>query len=276
MSTMEFEDLYTDAEDYGDSDLYDESEEGDQDDLEGEESYDDSEDEESRAWRRRRRARRIALARRRQALARARARARRRTLERREPAARSTAAAIRTVDLESKVADDSIRRELAAQRSRSTRSEYATVASLAVNQFVESFNQPANVFAKAALRASPLLLLSPQSRGRGVQSVIADPRVIGGVALLGLTFLGQQRDKATIEVAGPSVLAVGDTVRFAAQVLSTAGAVIPGRVVSWETSDVAVATVTPAGDVTATGRGAVFIIAKSDGLPDKRVSLTVT
>ena len=104
---------------------------------------------------------------------------------------------------------------------------FALLQGILVLRRLPSPREQPNVFAKAALRASPLLLLSPQSRGRGVQSVIADPRVIGGVALLGLTFLGQQRDKATIEVAGPSVLAVGDTVRFAAQVLSTAGAVIP-------------------------------------------------
>ena len=182
--------------------------------LEWDES-DEGGDEESWASRRRRaRARRIALARRRQALIRARAQARGAALRRPAPvpapptSTRSTAAAIREVDLESKVAEDSLRRELGGMRRRMNRSEYAAVAGLAVNQFIESFNQPENEYARAALRFAPLLLLAPQRRGRGFESFVYDPRVMGGAAVLGITFLGQQRSRAAIVVRGKRGLPV--------------------------------------------------------------------
>jgi hypothetical protein len=189
----------------------------------------------------------------------------------------ATAAAIRTVDLESKVAEDGLRQELTAQRKRMSRSEYAAVAGLAVNQFMESFDQPENAYARAALRFAPLLLLSPQTRGSGIERFVYDPRVIGGAAVLGITFFGQQRNEARLELAGTQELAVGaKPVQFAAQVLSTRGEVLSGRAIRWESSDPAVATVDPAtGEVTAKKPGAVFITARADGVPTARTQLVV-
>jgi hypothetical protein len=287
VSTMWNEDLDTDAE-YDDA--FDEDWEGeDTDDLDGEdESYLDGEDAESRASRRRRaRARRMALARRRQALARSRAQIRARTqpgaVSRPRPTpapvrqpAPSAAAAIRSVDLEAKVADDSLRREIAAQRKRMNRSDYAAVAGLAVNQFMDSFGEPENAYLRAALRTAPLMLLDPQRRGEGVGAFVTDPRVIGGVAALGIAFLGEQQNKARIEVAAPYDVALNGQAQVVGQVLSTRGTELAGRQIQWRSSNPAIAEVDADGLVRAKGQaGAVFIIARVEGLPDKRVPIVV-
>lgn len=156
-----------------------------------------------------------------------------------------------------------------------SRSEYAAVAGLAVNQFVDSFDQPENAYARAALRFAPLLLLSPQKRATGIEGFAYDPRVIGGAAVLGITFLGEQRGKAVIEVAATSDVATDSSSQFVAQVLSTRGEVLPGRTVRWESSDPSVAEVSATGLVTGKKAGAVFIIASAEGLPTRRIPLVV-
>lgn len=157
------------------------------------------------------------------------------------------------------------------------RSEYAAVAGLAVNQFIESFNQPENEYARAALRFAPLLLLAPQRRGRGFESFVYDPRVMGGAAVLGITFLGQQRSRAAIVVAARSELpAGGPATQFSAQVLSSRGEALAGRVIRWESTDPSVATVDANGNVTPIKTGAVFIVVSAEGMPTQRVPLVVT
>lgn len=288
MSTMWTEDLDLDAE-YDDDVLDDDWDGEDADDLDWEdESYLDGEDAESRASRRRRaRSRRIAMARRRQALARSRAQTRFRTQGRvvsrprpspapvRRPA--SAVAAIRSVDLEAKVADDGLRRELAAQRNRMNRSDYTAVAGLAVNQFMDSFDQPQNAYLRALLRAAPLMLLSPQRRGDGFGAFVTDPRVIGGAAAVGIAFLGEQRDKGMLDAAAPTTeLAKGTTTHVLGQVVAANGTPVPGPTVQWDTSDSSIATVDSKGVVTAGQKsGWVFIVAKAEGLPDKRVPIFV-
>ncbi|TDC52902.1 hypothetical protein E1212_07090 [Jiangella ureilytica] len=279
MSTTWLEDLDSEAAEYDEGELYDS-----ESDLEWDEGEsDEGESEESRASRRRRaQARQLAVARR-QAQVRAQAQARARTTAVRPrpaaappaPAAR-TAAAIRAVDLDSRVAHDSLRRELALQRRRMNRSEYAAVAGLAVSQFVESFDQPQNVYARAALRFAPLLLLTPQRRGRGLEAFASDPRVIGGAAILGITVLGEQRNRASIDVAAPSQLTAKSSVQLNAQVISPRGDVLAGRTVQWTTSDPNIATVDATGKVTGVNAGAVFLIATAEGLPARRLPLVVT
>nr|WP_246401444.1 Ig-like domain-containing protein [Jiangella mangrovi] len=156
------------------------------------------------------------------------------------------------------------------------RSEYAAVAGLAVSQFVDTFDQPQNAYARAALRFAPLLLLTPQRRGRGLESFVADPRVIGGAAILGITVLGEQRNRASIDVAAPSQLAAKSSVQLNAQVISPRGDVVSGRAVQWTTSDPNIATVDATGKVTGVNAGAVFLIATSEGLPARRIPLVVT
>jgi hypothetical protein len=237
------------------------------DDSEAEGLFGDSDvdsedyDAESRATdarRRRARARRVALARRRQATARA------RTPARRQPSAvgkspqSATAAAVRTLDLETKVQEDTFRNAIAAQNRRASRGEYAAVAGAAVNQFIETFKAPENVYAKAALRFSPLLLLAPQSKGRGVEGLIKDPRVIGGAAVAGLVVAGEFRNRSNeprdIEILGPKTpLALKQSIKVVAKVLDSHGVALPKQKVTWSSDQTSTAaTVAQIDDTSAT------------------------
>jgi uncharacterized protein YjdB len=243
--------------------------------------YDESESqdygEQSESDRRRARQRRVALAQRRQAQARARLTGGRGTTAPARITPQQTATAIRNLDLETKVQDDAFRSAISASSKRMSRSEYAAVAGVAVNQFIESFDTPDNPFARAALRFSPLLLLSPQRRGTGFDSVIRDPRVIGGAAIAGITLIGDNRRRFTVarqlSVQAPSEIAVNDTDLFLADVLDLRGTPVDTPV-TWESSDPATATIDPGGNVKGVKAGTVVVTATADGIK-RRVRLKV-
>jgi hypothetical protein len=202
---------WVDAEDYEDlgEGAYDSDDLGegayDSDDL-GEGVY-DSDDagedfgEESRSARRRRerqrqimlaRQRQIMLARQRQAQMR---RRRRPPLPARRPvgAPRPTPPAIRAVrslDLETKVELDSLRRAVEESNRRANQANWAAVAGTAVNQGLDSFSPNlTNQYLRAGARFAPMLFLSPGKKKGGAAGVITDPRVIAGASILGIALL---------------------------------------------------------------------------------------
>lgn len=71
---------------------------------------------------------------------------------------------------------------------------------------------------------------------------------------------------ARVEVSGATPLAVGATAQYAARVYDAANNELPGRAVTWSSSNEAVATVSQTGMVTATGEGSAFIRATSGGV----------
>jgi Bacterial Ig-like domain (group 2) len=256
---------------------YDESEAGEAyDEGNGEGEY----GEESRSSRERRRqayARRVALARRRQELARARAGGRRYPGV--VPPRPSTDAAIRTLDLETKVQGDTFRGAVSSQNRRMSRSEYAAVAGAATNQFIESFDAPDNPYFRAGLRFAPLLLLAPQKRGTGFGAFVTDPRVIGLTAVAAITVLGENRERLLgprrIDVLAAGELAAGADDRFVAEVVDSSGRVISDDV-AWSSDDANVATIDPStGKVHGQAAGTAIITATFDGLV-RRVRLKVT
>lgn len=251
-------------------------ESGEYDDSDAGEAYDDSDtegedfDAESRsaaARRRRARAQRVALARRRQAQAMTRARGRRGMPSR--PPGQQAITAVRNLDLETKVQEDAFRTAINAQGARMSRSEYAAVAGVAANQIIESFDQPKNPYARAALRFAPLLLISPQKRGTGVEAFIKDPRVIGAAAVAGITIVGENRNRfsraRSIEVLAPTELTAGGEDKLVADVLDGNGRRI-GEDVTWESDKKEVADVKSDGTVIAGVEGTARITATYDGV----------
>lgn len=268
-SSLLYDEIDMDAEEWGNDEDF--------------EAYGDP-DEASNDDRRRRRVqaqqRRAELAQRRRAQSRARVPARRQPSP--AVAQRATQSAIRTLDLENKVAQDSFRGASAAADKRMSRAEYSAVASAAVNQFIETFNTPQNDIGRAALRFAPLLLLAPQHRRKGIEGWITDPRVIGLAAVGTIVTIGELRKKGDngnqITISGPAQLTVGQEATFNADVRDGNNNVVDNVAVTWTVEPATVASVNPASGafttVSALAPGNATITARSDKLLD-RFQLTV-
>jgi hypothetical protein len=113
------------------------------------------------------------------------------------PSPRQTITAIRSLDLETKVGQDSLRRALEASNRRAARATWAAVASAAVDQGIDTFGKDLedHEFIKAGARFAPLLFLSPEKRRGGAEGFVTDPRVIGGAAILSLVLVGNFRNR---------------------------------------------------------------------------------
>ncbi len=158
----------------------------------------DFEDARSNAARRQRtaRARRIRAAQMRAAQARTR-RPSRPTMPPAPTTPRQTVAAIRHLDLEHKVGEDSLRSAIERANRRAARATYATVASVAIDQAFDTFEADlkGHDIVRAGLRAAPLLLLSPQRQRPGIEGVLLDPRYMGAAIVAGLVTVGHFRDR---------------------------------------------------------------------------------
>lgn len=187
------------------------------DDFDGdaEDLFDDYDSEDARSEARRRRRRAASLHRVRQERLR-RLRAQRRGTPAGSTGPRTTTAAIQTLGLETKVDTESLRRAVADQARRANSASYGTAASVAVNQFFDTFpNTVTNPYLRAGLRFAPLMLIAPHKRGSGIQSYLRDPRVLGGVAVGGLVVLGQNRNRlgglSQVTIIAPQSVALGTT-----------------------------------------------------------------
>lgn len=119
-------------------------------------------------------------------------------------------------------------RELELDAPQMGLSEYSAVAGVAVNQFIESFHAPRDPYARAALRFSPFLLMSPQQTG------IGDPRLIGAVAIAGIVIIGERRDQSRrprdIRIFIPDQMVEGEHVTVVADVVDSHRALLPAKV----------------------------------------------
>jgi uncharacterized protein YjdB len=259
MST--YSDDYNEA--YDDADLFDA--EG----LDDAEGTDDAE--ESSAARARRRRRQLALARRRTAA--------RQSLPSPAPSGpRAVVNAVKELDLQTQVQQDSLRSYSAAQRRKEVRTNLVPALSLLVAEGFRAFGTPDNSVVRVGLEAAPLALLPWGPAYRGIR-VVQHPLVIGGAGGLTLAFVGQRRvsDSAvhTINVLGPSTLTVGGQDVFLADVLDGKGR--PSKVAAtWSSDNPAVADiVATTGRVTAGTATGVAIISATAGDVVRRVRVEV-
>lgn len=110
---------------------------------------------------------------------------------------------------------------------------------------------------------------------RSRPSLVARPLLLSALLLLAAGSCGGPDDATSpgterIRVA-PTVdllVGVGDTARFTARVEDGAGALLPGRTVTWSSGDPSVATVDGSGLVTAVGAGTSWVAAASKDVAD--------
>ncbi len=169
----------------------------------GEGEGEGSDDSEASRWDadRRARARRLALA-------------RQRAYQYRPPASRTvvrpvtpreTVTAIRQLDLQTKVGNDSLRAMLERANRRARRANYVVPASLAVDQVIDTFGEDLadHEFVRAGLRSLPLLLLTPERTKRGFEGFVLDPRILGVAGVVAIVGVGQfhQRSSGVTRIA---------------------------------------------------------------------------
>jgi len=247
----EYEDAYDDAEGYDDS-----------------EAYDDAESAASRA--RRRRARALA--------ARRRAAARRAGRLPTTAPPRAVVSAVQELDQQAQVQQDTLRDVIAAQNKRADRQNLVTVGTLAIPELFRVFGEPGNAFVRTGILASPLLLLAPGQKRRGLEGVIRHPAFYGGAGLLALAFIGEQRKRNSsvqaVNVLGPAQLTVGKDDVFIADVLDASSKQSTAKP-SWQSDNPAVAEIdATSGRVRAKAPG-VAIITASAGDVIRRIRLEV-
>lgn len=102
--------------------------------------------------------------------------------------ARQTVAAIRNLDLQTKVGQDSLRSAIERSKRRAARANHVSIASVAIAQVLDTFESDlaGHNIVRAGLRAAPLLALPPERRRPGIEGVLLDHRVIAGAAVAGI------------------------------------------------------------------------------------------
>ncbi len=190
------------------------------------------------------------------------------------PSPRQTITAIRSLDLETKVDLDSLRRKLEESSRRASRATWAAVASAAVDQGLSSFGDDLknHQYVAAGVRFAPLLFLSPEKKKGGVEGFATDPRVIGGAAILGIALLGNFRDKShevsTVSIVPPGRITVAGI--LTADALDRHGNTVPNTSITWSSSDPTVLTFpnTSSGAFTLTAgkKESVQVTAKANGI----------
>ncbi len=175
------------------------------------------------------------------------------------PSPRQTIAAVRSLDLDTKVELDSLRRAVEESNRRAARATWAAVASTSVDQGLASFftDAQSHPYVAAGVRFAPLLFLSPEKKRGGVEGFATDPRVIGGAAILGIALLGnfRNRPQGVGSIAGlpsqPLNVAIGDTpTQLTAVALSRDGVQLPLTPISWTSSNQAALTIDASGKIT--------------------------
>lgn len=195
---------------------------------------------------------------------------------------RQVMTAIRSLDLDTKVELDSLRRALNEANRLAYRNAWAAEASVAASQVLDSFDTglAPHDWAKALIRGAPTLLLAPgKARRPGLEGVLFDPRVAGGVALAGIWaighFRGQSHGVTDIRIANPSPLASGDGGTFSAIPVDGHGRTVTATITwSSDTPDVLQVNATT-GQYTAGVAGTANVTATADNV-SVPFSVTVT
>jgi hypothetical protein len=196
------------------------------------------------------------------------------------PAVREVRSEIRSLDLDTKAALDSLRNRLNRANRLAYRNAWAAEASVAASQVLDSFQDglEPHDWARALIRAAPTLLLAPgEQRKRGVEGVLYDPRFAGGALVAAIWafghFRGQIKGVHRIEVDydGPLTVPGGadPTAQLSVVAFDRAGNVLPNVKFSYvpQTGGFFTVAETSPGVVTLTGvaAGRSWLSVSADG-----------
>jgi len=204
------------------------------------------------------------------------------------PAVRQVRSEVRSLDLETKVALDSLRSRLSEAHRLAYRNAWAAEASVAASQVLDSFehNLQPHDWARALIRSAPTLLLAPGKPIRpGVTGYLFDPRVAGGAVVAAIFavghFRGTTRGVSSISVTPPGTvtLSVDDSVNLFGVAVDQKGNAVDGITLTWAPQDTTIAsldtTTGPKVVLTAASTGNTVITVTGGGAT-VRVPVTVS
>ena len=204
------------------------------------------------------------------------------------PAVRQVRSEVRSLDLETKVALDSLRSRLNEAHRLAYRNAWAAEASVAASQVLDSFedNLQPHDWARALIRGAPTLLLAPGKPIRpGVTGYLFDPRVAGGAVVAAIFaighFRGTTRGVSSISVTPPGTvtLNVDDSVNLFGVAVDHKGNAVDGITLTWVPQDTTIAsldtTTGPKVVLTAASTGNTVITVTGGGAT-ARVPVTVS
>jgi uncharacterized protein YjdB len=184
---------------------------------------------------------------------------------------------VRSLDLETKVALDSLRNRLNEANRLAYRNAWASEVGVAAAQALDSFENglKPHDWARALIRGAPTLLLAPgKPRKPGIEGILFDPRVAGGAVVAAIFAIGHFRSAShgvsSITVLPPSVsVKAGTNVSLHGVPVDQKGNAVTDVSLTWAPDDATVATLDPT-----TGQN--VSVSAGSGAAGKNTVVTVT
>jgi len=161
------------------------------------------------------------------------------------PAVREVRSEVRSLDLDTKVALDSLRRRLDKANRLAYRNAWAAEASAAASQVLDSFENglEPHDWARALIRGAPTLLIAPgEQRKRGLEGWLLDPRVAGGALIAAIFAFGHfrnaSRGASSVRVSPQTAtITEGEQVNLFGVAVDGKGNPVANVIPSWQSQD---------------------------------------
>ena len=199
------------------------------------------------------------------------------------PGQRPAITAVRSVDLDTRMELDALRRQLAKARRNGNMAMYSAVLSALASQGIDTFGDrlEKHDVVKAALRAAPLGLLWPQSDKKGIEGVLLHPAFIGAAGIAAIVISGKVVNAShgvdSISVISPARVPAGGSAMLSAVPVNRKGNTVPNTPITWTSLTPDVATVDSSGSCAAVGaKGQQATITAAGGGATGRIVVNVT
>ena len=202
------------------------------------------------------------------------------------PAVREVRSEVRSLDLDTKVALDSLRNRLNRANRLAYRNAWVTEASVAASQVLDSFEDglEPHDWARTIIRTAPTLLLAPgEQRRRGLEGVLFDPRVAGGVLIAAIWASGHFRTQfkgvheIQVSSAGPISVTAGEpSGQISAFAVDRNGNTVTDASIEWKSQNTNVLTIDNDGNYRRGAATGNVLVTASAGGKSKSIFVNVT